>query len=235
MSSAPESKPSYHLYTYFRSQAAARIRIAAHVKGLALSNTFIDLAAGAHNSESFKALNPSESVPVLVVRGHDGSEFVLTQSVAILEYLEESLDGQEYTPLLPSADRPLDRARVRELVGIVSMDIAPPTNGRIVKKVREIRGEVADQFKFVHEIMDAGFRSYEAMLASRAGRYSIGDTVSLADVCLVPSVDMAVQYKLDMSPYPKIMTVYAELMRLDAFVAANWKVQEDTPEQHRGQ
>jgi maleylacetoacetate isomerase len=156
MSSSNESSPAYQLYTYFRSTCAARIRIAAHLKGIPLTSTFIDLAAGEHNTEAFRSLNPSESVPVLVVRGPNGTESVLTQSIAILEYLEESLDPKEHTPLLPPIKKALDRAKVRELVGIVVIDIAPPTNGRIVKKVREIRGEIPDQMKFVHEVMASG-------------------------------------------------------------------------------
>jgi len=228
MSLSGGEKPAYQLYTYFRSSCSARVLIAAKLKNIQLARTYIDMGKEEHKTASFKSLNPSGTLPVLVVRDAQG-ETAITQSVAILEYLEE-IGG---AALLPPAGNPKDRAKVRELVGIITTDLFPPTNGRIAQMVRGIRGEVGDQVKFVQTIMASGLAGYEAMLQGCSGRYSFGDAVTMADVCLAPAVDMAVGYKVDMAPYPRVLAVYEDLMKLQAFKDSNWKAQEDTPEQYR--
>jgi maleylacetoacetate isomerase len=159
------------------------------------------MAKAEHSAGSFKLLNPSGALPVLVVIDSDG-ETVLTQSIPILEYLEET-GSQDQMALLPPAARPKDRAKVRELVGIIAADLFPPANSRVARLVRGIRDELKDQVDFVRQTMSTGFASYESMIQGCSGRYSFKDAVTMADVCLVPAVDMAQAYELDLTPYPR--------------------------------
>lgn len=224
---APDTEamgPTYQLYSYSSSSCAARIIIACNLLRIHLELSPVNMNAGEHNSESFRLLNPSLAIPVLVVRLPNGQETKITQSIAILEYLVEISSSTANASLLPSISRTLDRAKVRELVGIIASDIFPPVNGRIAKKVRAIRGEVSDQIKWVHEAMATGFSSYESMLKDCAGTYSFGDNVSMADVVLVPMYDMGIGYKVDLSPYLTVARVYKALSLLEAFQKPNWAV-----------
>jgi len=204
-------QPTYRLYSYSSSTCSARIIIAAHLLGILLELSPVDLSAGEHVADNFQLINPSLAVPVPVIRETDGQETTITQSIAILEYLDEVCSFGDKSTLLPSKDRPKDRAKVRELVGIVASDIFPSTNGRIAKKVRRIRGELSDQISWVHDVMAAGFASYEAIIKDCAGRYSFEDEVTMADVVLVPAYDMAIGYKFDLAPFPTIKSVYEDL------------------------
>jgi maleylacetoacetate isomerase len=215
------AQPKYRLYSCAYSSCAARIVIGAKLLGIALELSPINLQAGEHKSDSFRLINPSLAVPVLVSRESDGQETTITQSIAILEYLEE-VHSTGTSSLLPSVNRPKDRAKVRELVNILASDVFPMVNGRIAKKVRGIRGEISDQMKWVHDIMSAGFVSYETLLNTCAGKYSFGDEVTMADVVLVPAYDMAIKYKFDVAPYPKIKSVYEEITQLEPFKKENW-------------
>jgi maleylacetoacetate isomerase len=217
------AQPAYQLYSCAYSSCAARIVIAAQVLGITLEIFPVDLTTGEHNSDSFRLINPSLAVPVLVIREPDGQETTITQSIAILEYLDE-LHSTAISSLLPPVNRPKDRAKVRELVNILASDIFPMINGRIAMKVRGIRGELSDQMQWVHDIMSAGFSSYEVLLSTCAGRYSFGDAVTMADVVLVPAYDMATKYKFDIAPYPRIKSVYEEITKLDPFKKENWAV-----------
>ncbi|KAJ5730412.1 maleylacetoacetate isomerase [Penicillium malachiteum] len=136
---ATENKQTHHLYSYFRSTCTNRAVIAMHLKARSLE---------------FQALNPSKFVPVLVIKDYDGNETVITQSIAILEFLEESLPT--LTPLLPPSGDLVQRAQVREMVNVITNDIQPITNGRIAKRVRAIRGDAKDQISFVTDVFLAG-------------------------------------------------------------------------------
>jgi maleylacetoacetate isomerase len=218
------AQPTYWLYSYSGSTCSARIIIAAKLLGVHLELLPIDLAAGEHVTEAFQAVNPSLAVPVLVIQDVNGQKSTITQSIAILEFLEEVHSFAGKLSLLPMMNRPRDRAKVRELVGIITSDIFPPTNGRIARKVRLIRGEVSDQIEWVHAVMAAGFTSYEAMLKVCAGKYSFGNEITMADIVLVPAYDMAIGYKVDLTPYPTINGVYEELIQLEVFDKRNWAV-----------
>jgi maleylacetoacetate isomerase len=222
------SQSTYQLYTYFGSTCSARIIIAARILGIPLELCHVDLSKSNHQLDSFSALNPSQAVPVLVIQEPDGNRIVLTQSIAILEYFEDIKSQGKGSTLLPPAHLVHDRAKVRELVGIIATDIFPPTNGRIAKQVRSIRGEIKDQINMVHSVMAAGFTSYEAMLKKGGSRYSYGNGVTMADVFLVPAFDMAIGYKLDLKPYPTVQRTYDALLELDVFKKENWAVKEDT-------
>ena len=217
----------YELYTYYRSSCSARVRIAAFLKGIDLKYKFIHLLKNEQQgSEYVEKLNPSKTVPTLVVRDGD-KEVYIRQSIAILEYFEEKYPNAR--PLLPVSDA-IERAQVRELVNIVACDIQPVTNLRILNKVRPL-GVVAEEWQ--QEFMNDGFEAYERIASTSAGKFSVGDAVTLADVVLIPAVDGALRFKVDVDRFPTIKRVYEEAMKIEAFRQGGWKAQPDTPEEFR--
>ena len=201
------------LYSFFRSGTSHRLRIALNLKGLATEYVAVDLRTEAHQSAEYKALNPQGLVPTLVKDGK-----VMTQSPAIIEWLEET----HPTPaLLPTS--PDDRAHVRALAAIVACDIHPINNRRILEYLRHtLKTDEAAINTWCGHWITQGFDAFEAMLAAdpkRAG-FSFGDRPGLADVYLVPQVESARRFKLDMARWPLITAVDAACMALEAFQKA---------------
>ena len=201
------------LHGYYRSSASFRVRIALNLKGVAFEQQTHHLRRGEQRAPAFLALNPQGFVPAL----EDGGA-VLTQSLAIIEYLDETLPDP---PLLPAT--PLARARVRALAQIVACDIHPIDNLRVLRYLRQPLGhdEATVQTWYNHWIAE-GFAALEAMLAASAetGRLCHGDAPGLADICLVPQVVNAANFKLDMAPYPTVRRVFDAAMALPAFARA---------------
>jgi maleylacetoacetate isomerase len=222
---------TFHLYSYFCSSCCQRIIIAAHLKGIPLEYTYIDLGTKEHTTDEYKQSNPSASVPTLIVTSANGEKTILRQSMTILEYLEERFP--DTSPLLPTKLQ--DRVQVRDLVNIIAIDTQPTTNSRIVQRVKAIRENKDDQLEFAKQAFTDGFRAYESLLVEQAGegRYSFGDTVSLADVVLVPTVDQALLYQINLDFVPNIKRIHSALKELEAFKAADWRNQGDTPEKFR--
>ena len=202
------------LYSYFRSSAAFRVRIALNLKKLDYETVAIHLRRNDQTRPGYLAVNPQGLVPTL----EDGDR-TLIQSLAIIEYLDETYPEP---PLLPS--QPANRARVRGLAEIVACDIHPINNLRVLRYVTHSLGhdEAAIATWYNHWI-DAGFHAFESLLAedSRTGRFCHGDAPSLADVTLVPQVVNAERYRLDLAPYPTIARIYRNCMALEPFVAAH--------------
>ena len=201
------------LYSFFRSGTSHRLRIALNLKGLATEYVAVDLRTEAHQSAEYKALNPQGLVPTLVKDGK-----VMTQSPAIIEWLEET----HPTPaLLPTS--PDDRAHVRALAAMVACDIHPINNRRILEYMRHtLKTDEAAINTWCGHWITQGFDAFEAMLAAdpkRAG-FSFGDRPGLADVYLVPQVESARRFKLDMARWPLITAVDAACMALEAFQKA---------------
>ncbi len=210
------------LYTYFRSSAAYRVRIGLNLKGLAYDSVPVHLIkdGGQQLAAEYRALNPSALVPALQDEGT-----TITQSLAILEYLDETYPA---APLLPST--PLARARVRSLALQIACDIHPLNNLRVLKylvKEAAVTEEVKNAW-YVHWVQQ-GFAALELQLAGSpdTGRFCHGDTPTLADVLLVPQVFNAVRFNIDMGPYPTIARIAAECDALPAFAAAHPNQQPD--------
>ena len=208
------------LHGFFRSGTSHRLRIALNLKGLPYETVPVDLRREQHLGDAYKALNPQGLVPTLEAGGR-----VLTQSPAILEWLEER---HPEPPLLPrDADA---RARVRALAAIVGCDIHPVNNRRILEALRHDFGanEAAVQRWCGRWIAD-GFDAVEALLAAdaRRGDFCFGDAPTLADVYLVPQVESARRFQVDVARWSRIAAVDAACLRLDAFRRAAPALQPD--------
>jgi maleylacetoacetate isomerase len=207
------------LFGYWRSSAAYRVRIALNLKQVTAKHIAVALDKGGQTSESYRAQNPAGLVPFW--REPDG--FSLAQSLAIIAYLDETYPDP---PLLPAEAR--QRAFCREIAYTIACDIHPIGNLRVFQKLAADYGAAAESpAAWNRHWIAAGFDAIEARLNSTAGRYAIGDRISLADVCLVPQVYNARRYGLDLTPYPRIAAADAAARELSAFAMA-------APERQRG-
>jgi len=207
------------LYSYFRSSAAYRARIALNLKGLSYATVAIHLQkeGGLNRKPAYRAVNPQMRVPALKLDSRD----IITQSLAIIEYLDEVYPQP---PLLPRGA--VERAKVRALAQIVACDIHPLNN---VSPLRYLKNELGqDQAKidaWYHHWIIEGFEALEAMIPG--GGYAFGEAVTLADVCLVPQVANARRLKVPLDRFPKIVGVDAACARLAAFEKARPENQPD--------
>lgn len=207
------------LYTYFRSSAAFRVRIALNLKGLPYTPQFVHLAKGEHRKAEYGVVNPQGLVPTLEDDGH-----LLAQSLAILEYLEET---HPEPPLLPKDA--LGRARVRSLALLIACEIHPLNNLRTLRHLKNALGQNEEQVNawYRHWIADGLAKLETELRAPGTGVYSHGDKPGLADCCLVPQVFNAQRYQCDLAPYRTVMRVFDACMKLDAFERAQPSKQPD--------
>lgn len=201
------------MHGFFRSGTSHRLRIALNLKGLEVEAVAVNLRAGEHKTDPFLALNPQGLVPALEV---DGA--VLTQSPAIIEYLEERYP----TPALLPAD-PLERAKVRAMAALIGCDIHPINNLRVLNAIRSRFGADEEAVKaWCATWIQAGFAALEQMLPEDAGRggFAHGDRPGLVEVYLIPQVYSARRFEVDLSAYPKIVALDAACAEMPAFAAA---------------
>ena len=199
------------LHGYFRSSASFRVRIALHLKGIAYADAFHHLRLGEQRAPDYLALNPQGFVPALEAEGD-----VLTQSLAICEYLDERFPDP---PLLPSA--PLARARVRAAAQAIACDVHPLQNLKVLRHLRDV-GLSQDQVTaWAARVITEGLDAFEALIARMpgthsSGPYCFGDSVTLADICLVPQLANARRFGIE-PVWPRIMEAERACLSLDAF------------------
>jgi maleylpyruvate isomerase len=200
------------LYEYWRSSASYRVRIALNLKQINATRVFVHLREGAQREAPFRELNPAGLIPVW--READG--FTLSQSLAIIEYLDETFPDP---PLMPP--EPRLRAACREISYTIACDIHPLGNiGVLETLAKDYCVDSASRIAWAQRWIARGFSTIEARLASVAGRHAIGDQITLADICLTPQLYNARRFGLDLSPYPRIVEVDAAARRLPAFETA---------------
>ncbi|SET38353.1 maleylacetoacetate isomerase [Thalassotalea agarivorans] len=199
------------LYDYSKSSAAYRLRIALNLKGLDYEKVNVNLLHGEQKGDDYKALNPQGLVPALE------DKTLYTQSLAILEYLEEAYPQ---TPLLPN--NLADKTQVRALALSIACDIHPLNNLRVLKYLTvDMALSEEQKMQWYHHWISEGFTALEKQLAETAGTFSFGDAPSIVDVCLVPQVFNANRFKVPMDAFPTIKRIVAQCETLEAFKLAH--------------
>ena len=199
------------LYDYFRSSASYRVRIALNLKGLAYDSVPVSLLDNAQRAPEYLSKNPQGLVPALL----DGEQ-LLTQSLAICEYLEETYPQ----PVLLPNDA-IGRARVRALALSIACDIHPLNNLRVLRRLEaQFAADQAGKDAWYQHWIQSGFEAFEQQIQSTHGQYCFGDTVTLADLALVPQVYNARRFNCDLSAYPTMLAIEQRCLALDAFARA---------------
>lgn len=211
------------LYTYWRSSSAYRVRIGLNLKGIDYEPSFVHLVreGGEQHKAKYRRINPQGLVPTLV----DG-EHVIHQSLAILEYLDET---RPEPSLLPGSAA--DRARIRALAMIVASDIQPVQNLRVLQYLVEELGQPDEKkVEWIRDWINKGFNALEIHLQNpRTGVFMHGDSPTMADCVLVPQYYNAVRFGVDMKPFPTIDRINTDCMKLEAFIRAAPENQPDAP------
>ncbi|KQV92188.1 maleylacetoacetate isomerase [Pelomonas sp. Root1237] len=208
------------LYGFFRSGTSHRLRIALNLKGIAYEQVPIDLRTERHLTAEYKAINPQQLVPTL-----DTGDALMTQTPAIIEWLEECFPKPAFLPEDAQA-----RTTVRALAAVVGCDIHPVNNRRILETLRRSFGaNDAAVNEWCGTWIAAGFDAFDALVAShgRSGPFSYGDTPTLADVYLVPQIESARRFKVDINRWPRLAGIDQACAGLDAFRLATPALQPD--------
>jgi maleylpyruvate isomerase len=206
------------LFTFWRSSSAYRVRIALGMKGLAYEPSFVHLTqeGGRQHTPDFRAKNPLGQIPVLEIEGEgDATPVFLSQSLAIIEYLEERYPTP---PLLPKDL--LARARVRELAQLINSGIQPFQNLGTTQFLTEAAPQL-DKQRWFDAFIAGGLKVLEARAQRLSGRYLVGDSVSIADVLLVPQLYAARRLNLSFEGYPTLLRIEAECLKLEGFASAH--------------
>jgi maleylacetoacetate isomerase len=206
------------LHGYWRATAPYRVRIGLALKARTYDYVSIDLLAGQQREAAYKAVNPQGLTPALDL----GDGTVLAQSLAILEWLDETVPEPAILP-----KDPLDRAVVRRMAGIVACDIHPLNNTRVGRKLRQMGHEQPEILDWIQGWIREGFDALEPLVARYGKGFAFGETPTIADCCLIPQVYSARRYEVDLAPWPAIAAVDARAQEHPAFAAAHPNRQPD--------
>jgi len=208
------------LHNYWRSSASYRVRLGLAWKDLAYEYRIVNIIkdGGAQHTDAYRAKNPMAQVPTLEVIEDVGPPVVLTQSLPILEYLDERWPQHPLLPLGASHAAMATRAKVRALAELINAGIQPLQNLTTTRKVKALGG---DDQAWVQGFIASGLAAYEAAIVDTHGRYSVGDAVTLADCCLIPQLYSARRFGVSLDPYPRLRVIDAACADLPAFAAAH--------------
>ncbi|XP_003962685.2 maleylacetoacetate isomerase isoform X1 [Takifugu rubripes] len=208
------------LHGYFRSSCSWRVRIAFALKGVEFDQVPVNLIkdGGQQLTEQYKTLNPMQQVPAVEIDG-----ITLSQSLAVIQYIDETRPG----PRLLPAD-PKKRAQVRMISDLIASGIQPLQNLYVIQKMG------AEKMQWAQHFIDRGFQALEPILKETSGTYCVDDEISMADICLVPQVYNAERFKVDLEKYPTIKRLNQTLREIEAFRVSHPSCQPDTPEELRG-
>ncbi|KAK2891738.1 maleylacetoacetate isomerase isoform X1 [Channa argus] len=203
------------LHGYFRSSCSWRVRIAFALKGIEYDQVPVNLIrdGGQQLTEQYKELNPMQQVPAVEIDG-----VTLSQSLAVIQYIDETRPGPRLLPV-----DPIKRAQVRLISDLIASGIQPLQNLYVLQKIG------AEKVQWAQHFIDRGFQALEPILRQTAGKYCVGDEISMADICLVPQVYNAERFKVDVSQYPLIKRLHQTLLEIDAFKMSHPSCQPDTP------
>jgi maleylacetoacetate isomerase/maleylpyruvate isomerase len=209
---------AWTLHSAWRATAPYRVRIGLKLKGCDYGYHAIDLIAGQQRDPEYRAVNPQGLTPALDL----GDGTVLAQSLAILEWLEETRPNP---PILPRGA--MDRAIVRRMAGIIACDIHPLNNTRVGKKLMAMGHEWSEVVAWMQDWIREGFDALEPLVAAHGGQYAFGDQPTIADCCLVPQVYSARRFELDLAPWPALTGAADRAAEHPAFQAAHPNSQPD--------
>ena len=208
----------FELFSYWRTSATYRVRVAFNLKGVKPRETNVDIDAGEQHGDAFRRINPLGGIPALIDHADGASHVPLTQSLAILEFLDETYPAP---PLLPADAH--GRARVRSLAQMLAVDTHPLVTPRVRKYLTTAGGFDAEQWRaWQIQWFGAGLRAVEQRLAGEpgTGRFCHGDQPTLADICLASLFAVMAVFKIDFDDLPTCKRIMAECEKLDAFAAA---------------
>lgn len=191
------------LHGYFRSSCSWRVRIAFALKGIEYDQVPVNLIkdGGQQLTEQYKTLNPMQQVPALEIDG-----VILSQSLAVIQYIDETRPGPRLLPVDPKK-----RAQVRMISDVIASGIQPLQNLHVIQKIG------AEKVQWAQHFINRGFQALEPILKQTAGKYCVGDEISMADICLVPQVYNAERFKVDVGQYPTIQRLNQTLLEIEAF------------------
>lgn len=212
------------LYDYFRSSSAYRVRIALYLKGLDFKSIHVDLLKSEQNSSAYKQINPQGVVPYIV----DG-DVEMSESLAIMEYLDEAYG--DTPPLIYSSAT--DRAYIRQLSLLIASGVHPFTHPAVWKGYLQGKLECNEEqaMDWYNHWTHKGFAAYEGLLNKygKSGLYSLGNKISMADLCLIPQIYNARRFNMDLSAYPNITAIEKNCIALEAFQKASPELHPDAP------
>lgn len=209
---------TWTLHSAWRATAPYRVRIGLQLKACDYDYVAIDLIAGQQREPAYRAVNPQGLTPALDL----GDGHVLTQSLAILEWLEETRPNP---PILPRSA--LDRAAVRAMAGIIACDIHPLNNTRVTRRLNQLGLSQETINDWIQGWIRDGFDALEPMVEKHGGHYAFGDSPTMADCCLVPQVYSARRFELDLAPWPLLTAAADRAAQHPAFQAAHPNRQPD--------
>ncbi|KAM9952671.1 hypothetical protein ACTFIR_007725 [Dictyostelium discoideum] len=200
------------LYSYWRSSCSWRVRVALAYKKIKYEYKAIHLLkdGGQQKSDEYSKLNPMKAIPTLEIDGH-----IIGQSLAILEYLEET---HPENPLMPKGS--YERAIARQMMQVIGSDIQPLQNLKVLGLVAQYSGDDSKKAEWARTVITNGFNGLEKLLEKHSGKFCVGDSVSFADLCLPAQVYNANRFNVDMTPYPNITRVNQHLLTIPEFIEA---------------